>query len=84
VYILAPSEHFQATRVAVKTLYWRISLSGFLLGLNVFETDLATQIALEFERADLDWSAAACHLDGRRRRAEARWQALAHQECGRL
>jgi hypothetical protein len=49
VFILAPSGHLQATRVAADIVFWCILLSGFLLGLNVFESDLATQVARGIE-----------------------------------
>jgi hypothetical protein len=45
VYLLAPSGRIHASRLAAQTVYWLILLCGFLLGLNVFGTDLTTQIA---------------------------------------
>jgi hypothetical protein len=49
VYVLAPSGRLQATRVAAEAVFWCILLSGFLLGLSVFQTDLATQVARGIE-----------------------------------
>jgi len=44
VYLLAPSGRLHATRLAAETAYWCILLSGVLLGLDVFGTDLTTQM----------------------------------------
>ena len=43
--LVDPSGHLRATRLVAAAAYWCILLSGILLGLNVFGTNLTTQIA---------------------------------------
>lgn len=43
--LVDPSGHLRATRLVAGAAYWCILLSGVLLGLNVFGTNLTTQIA---------------------------------------
>src|SRR5947209_3354661 len=45
VSLVAPSGRIHVTRLAAGTVYWFILLSGCLMGLNVFGTDLTTRIA---------------------------------------
>ncbi len=47
-FLVDPSGRLRATRLAAETAYWCILLSGFLLGVNVFGTDLANQIVQSF------------------------------------
>ncbi len=47
-FLVDPSGGLRATRLAAGTVYWFILLSGVLLGLNVFNTDLTTQIIQSF------------------------------------
>lgn len=47
-FFVDPSGHLRATRLVAETIYWCILLSGVLLGLNVFGTDLTTQIVQSF------------------------------------
>ena len=43
-FMIDPSGRLRATRIVAETVYWGFLLSGFLLGLSVFDTDLTTQI----------------------------------------
>jgi hypothetical protein len=43
-FMLDPSGRLRATRLVAETVYWCFLLSGFLLGLSVFDTDITTQI----------------------------------------
>ncbi len=47
-FLVDPSGHLRATRLVAETVYWCILLSGVLLGVNVFGTDLTTQIVQSF------------------------------------
>ena len=47
-FLVDPSGRLRATRLVAETVYWCILLSGFLLGVNVFGTDLANQIVQSF------------------------------------
>lgn len=47
-FLVDPSGRLRATRLVGETVYWGILLSGVLLGLNVFGTDLTTQIVQSF------------------------------------
>ena len=47
-FLVDPSGRLRATRLAAETAYWCILVSGFLLGVNVFGTDLANQIVQSF------------------------------------
>jgi len=47
-FMLDPSGRLRATRLVAETVYWCLLLSGFLLGLNVFDTDLTSQIIQRF------------------------------------
>ncbi len=47
-FLVDPSGRLRATRLAAETAYWCILLSGVLLGLNVFGTDLTTQVVQNF------------------------------------
>ncbi len=47
-FLVDPSGRLRATRVVAETVYWCMLLSGALLGLNVFGTDLTTQIVQSF------------------------------------
>ena len=47
-FLVDPSGRIRATRLVAETVYWSILLSGVLLGLNVFGTDLTTQIVESF------------------------------------
>jgi hypothetical protein len=46
--LVDPSGRLRATRLVAETVYWCILLSGFLLGVNVFGTDLTNQIVRSF------------------------------------
>jgi hypothetical protein len=43
-FMIDPSGRLRATRIVAETVYWGFLLSGFLLGLSVFDTDITTQI----------------------------------------
>ena len=43
-FMIDPSGRLRATRIVAETVYWSFLLSGFLLGLSVFDTDVTTQI----------------------------------------
>ncbi len=43
-FMLDPSGRLRAKRLVAETVYWCFLLSGFLLGLSVFDTDLTTKI----------------------------------------
>ena len=43
-FMIDPSGRLRATRIVAETVYWCFLLSGFLLGLSVFDTDITTQI----------------------------------------
>lgn len=43
-FMIDPSGRLRATRIVAETVYWGFLLSGFLLGLSVFDTDVTTQI----------------------------------------
>jgi hypothetical protein len=47
-FLVDPSGRLRATRLVAETVYWCILLGGVLLGLNVFGTDLTTQIVQSF------------------------------------
>ncbi|MBI4909934.1 MAG: hypothetical protein HY820_40320 [Acidobacteria bacterium] len=47
-FLVDPSGRLRATRLAAESAYWCILLGGVLLGLNVFGTDLTTQIVQGF------------------------------------
>ena len=47
-FLVDRSGGLRATRLVAETVYWCILLSGFLLGVNVFGTDLTTQIMQSF------------------------------------
>src|SRR5665647_2241872 len=47
-FLVDPSGRLRATRLVAETVYWCILLSGVLLGVNVFGTDLTTQIVQSF------------------------------------
>jgi hypothetical protein len=47
-FMLDPSGRLRATRLVAETVYWGISLSGLLIGLSVFQTDITTQIVQKF------------------------------------
>ncbi len=47
-FLVDPSGRLRATRLVAETVYWCILLSGFLLGVNVFGTDLTNQIVQSF------------------------------------
>ena len=47
-FLVDPSGHFRATRLVAGIAYWCILLSGGLLGLDVFGTDLTTKISQGF------------------------------------
>lgn len=47
-FMLDPSGHLRATRLVAETVYWCLLLSGFLLGLSVFDTDITTEIVQKF------------------------------------
>jgi hypothetical protein len=44
-FLMDPSGRLRATRLVAETAYWCLLLSGVLLGLNAFGTDLTTSIA---------------------------------------
>jgi hypothetical protein len=43
-FMIDPSGRLRATRIVAETVYWCFLLTGFLLGLSVFDTDITTQI----------------------------------------
>jgi hypothetical protein len=43
-FMLDPSGRLRAKRLVAETVYWCFLLSGFLLGLSVFDTDITTKI----------------------------------------
>ena len=43
-FMLDPSGRLRATRIVAEAVYWCFVLSGVLLGLSVFDTDITTQI----------------------------------------
>ena len=47
-FLVDPSGRLRATRLVAETVYWCILLSGVLVGVNVFGTDLTTQIVQSF------------------------------------
>jgi hypothetical protein len=47
-FLVDPSGRLRATRLVGETVYWSLLLVGVLLGLNVFGTDLTTQIVQSF------------------------------------
>jgi flagellar biosynthesis protein FliQ len=47
-FMLDPTGHLRATRLVAETAYWGILLSGLLVGLSVFKTDITTQIVQNF------------------------------------
>jgi len=47
-FVVDPWGRLRATRVVAETVYWCVLLSGVLLGLNVFGTDLSTHIIQSF------------------------------------
>jgi hypothetical protein len=47
-FIVDSSGRLRATRLVAETAYWGILLSGVLVGVNVFDTDLTTQIIQSF------------------------------------
>ena len=47
-FVVDPSGRLRATRVVGETVYWCVLLSGVLLGLNVFGTDLSAHIIQSF------------------------------------
>jgi flagellar biosynthesis protein FliQ len=47
-FMIDPSGRLRATRLVAETAYWCILLSGFLVGLSVFKTDVTTQIVEDF------------------------------------
>jgi hypothetical protein len=47
-FMIDPSGRLRATRLVAETAYWCILLSGFLVGLSVFKTDITTQIVQDF------------------------------------
>lgn len=47
-FLVDPSGRLRATRLVGESVYWFILLSGVMLGLNVFGTDLTTQIVQGF------------------------------------
>jgi hypothetical protein len=47
-FLVDPSGRLRATRLVAEALYWAILLSGVLVGVNVFGTDLTTQIVQGF------------------------------------
>lgn len=47
-FLVDPSGRLRATRLAAESAYWCILLSGALLGVNVFGTDLTNQIVQGF------------------------------------
>jgi hypothetical protein len=47
-FLVDPSGRLRATRVAGEGAFWCIVITGLLMGLNVFNTDLTTQIVQKF------------------------------------
>src|SRR5450759_1533299 len=47
-FMVDSSGHLRATRLVAETAFWCILLSGVLVGVNVFGTDLTTQIIQSF------------------------------------
>jgi hypothetical protein len=47
-FLVDPSGRLRATRLVAESVYWCLLLSGVLLGLNVFGTDLTTRIVQGF------------------------------------
>jgi mechanosensitive ion channel-like protein len=47
-FMLDPSGRLRATRLVSEAAYWLILLTGFLIGLSVFNTDLTTQMTQSF------------------------------------
>lgn len=47
-FLVDPSGRLRATRLVAESVYWCLLLSGVLLGLNVFGTDLTTRIVQSF------------------------------------
>ncbi len=47
-FLVDPSGRLRATRLAAESAYWGLLLAGFLLGLDVFGTDLTTRIVQSF------------------------------------
>jgi hypothetical protein len=47
-FMLNPSGHLRATRLVAETVYWCLLVSGVLLGLSVFDTDVTAQIIQKF------------------------------------
>lgn len=47
-FLVDPSGRLRATRLVAETVYWSFLLVGVLLGVNVFGTDLTTQIVQSF------------------------------------
>ncbi|MEO8661564.1 MAG: hypothetical protein ABI693_24050, partial [Bryobacteraceae bacterium] len=47
-FVVDPTGRLRATRLVAETVYWCILLSGVLVGLNVFGTDLTTRIVQGF------------------------------------
>jgi hypothetical protein len=47
-FVVDPSGRLRATRVVAETVYWCVLLSGVLVGLNVFGTNLSTHIIQSF------------------------------------
>lgn len=47
-FLVDPSGRLRATRIVGETVYWGIVLTGFLLGVNVFDTDLTSQMVQSF------------------------------------
>lgn len=47
-FMLDPSGRLRATRLVAEIVYWCLVVSGVLLGLSVFDTDITTQIVQRF------------------------------------
>ena len=47
-FLVDPSGRLRATRLVAESAYWCILLTGFLMGINVFGTDLTTQMVQGF------------------------------------
>ncbi|HXA06042.1 MAG TPA: hypothetical protein VNY30_14430 [Bryobacteraceae bacterium] len=47
-FVLDPSGRLRATRLVAETVYWCLLLSGVLLGLSVFDTDITTRLLEKF------------------------------------
>lgn len=47
-FLVDPSGRLRATRLVAETVFWSVMLIGILLGLNVFGTDLTTQMVQSF------------------------------------